>query len=88
VGKLTFNDLKHDAEKALAVLAQQPEVNPKEITILGNSEGTRITPRVAIDNDNTTTKVKNIVLIGAAAQNLNYSTSNLLAYRYSMLNRY
>jgi hypothetical protein len=70
VGKLTFNDLKHDAEKALAVLAQQPEVNPKEITILGHSEGTIITPRVAIDSDNTTTKVKNIVLIGAAAQNL------------------
>jgi uncharacterized protein len=66
-GNLTFNDLKQDAEKALAVLAQQPEVDPNSITILGHSEGTIIAPRVAIDN---TTKVRNLVLIGAAgAQN-------------------
>jgi uncharacterized protein len=66
-GNLTFNNLKQDADKALAVLAQQSEVNPNIITILGHSEGTIIAPRVAIDNP---TKVKNIVLIGAAAQNL------------------
>src|SRR5215216_4982643 len=66
-GNLTFNDLKQDAEKALAVLAQQPEVDPSRITILGHSEGTVIAPRVAIDN---TTKVRNIVLMGAAAQNV------------------
>jgi uncharacterized protein len=66
-GNLTFNDLKQDAEKALAVLAQQPEVDPNRITILGHSEGTVIAPKVAIDN---TTKVRNLVLMGAAAQNV------------------
>ena len=67
MGNLTFNDLKQDAEKALAVLAQQTEVDPDRITVLGHSEGTVIAPRVAIDN---TTKVRNIVLMGAAAQNV------------------
>jgi uncharacterized protein len=66
-GNATSNDLKQDADKALAVLAQQPEVNPNNITIIGHSEGTTIAPRVAIDNP---TKVKNIVLMGALAQNL------------------
>jgi len=66
-GNMTFNDLKHDAEKALNLLIQQPEVDPKRISIIGHSEGTIITPRVAIDNPD---KVKNIVLMGTAAQNL------------------
>jgi alpha/beta superfamily hydrolase len=66
-GNLTFNDLKQDAKKALAVLAQQPEVDPNRITVLGHSEGTVIAPRVVIDN---TTKVRNLVLMGAAAQNV------------------
>jgi dienelactone hydrolase len=66
-GNVTFNDLKQDAEKALAVLAQQPEVDPNRITIIGHSEGTVIAPRIAIDN---TTKVRNLVLMGAAAQNV------------------
>jgi uncharacterized protein len=66
-GNTTFNELKQDAEKALAVLINQPEVDPNKITVLGHSEGTMIAPRVAIDN---TTKVKNVVLIGAVAQNL------------------
>ncbi|HET7147491.1 MAG TPA: alpha/beta fold hydrolase [Candidatus Nitrosopolaris sp.] len=65
-GNATSNDLKRDAQKALAVLINQAEVDPNK-TILGHSEGTIITPRVAIDN---TTKVKNIVLMGAVAQNL------------------
>jgi uncharacterized protein len=65
---MTFNDLKQDAEKALNVLMAQPEVNDtKKITIIGHSEGTMIAPRVAVDNP---TKVRNIVLIGAQAQNL------------------
>jgi uncharacterized protein len=51
----------------LNLLIQQPEVDPKRITILGHSEGTIVTPRVAIDNPD---KVKNIVLIGAIAQNM------------------
>jgi uncharacterized protein len=49
-GNATINDLIHDADKALAVLVQQPEVNPNNITILGHSEGTMIAPIVAIDN--------------------------------------
>jgi hypothetical protein len=66
-GNLTFNDLKHDAEKALDVLIQQPEVDANRITVLGHSEGTVVVPRVAIDNPD---KVKNIILMGALAQNL------------------
>ena len=70
-----FNDSKHDAEKALAILAKQPEVDPSRITIIGHSEGTMIAPRVAIDSNNTnnnstTPRVPNIVLMGAVAQNL------------------
>ena len=60
----TFNDLKQDAQKALAILINQPEVDPNRITILGHSEGTIIVPRVAIDNS---TKVKNIILMGTVA---------------------
>ncbi|HEX5975806.1 MAG TPA: hypothetical protein VFY68_00940 [Nitrososphaeraceae archaeon] len=37
-----------DAEKALTVLVQQPEIDPNIITLLGHSEGTIIAPRVAI----------------------------------------
>ena len=67
-GNATVNDFIHDAEKALNVLIAQPEVNDtKEITIIGHSEGTIIAPRVAVDNP---TKVKNIVLFSALAQNL------------------
>jgi pimeloyl-ACP methyl ester carboxylesterase len=73
-GNLTANNLVQDAEKALAVLAQQPEVNPNNVTIVGHSEGTIIAPRVAIDNP---TKVKNIVLMGAVAQ----SESQLLYFQ-------
>jgi pimeloyl-ACP methyl ester carboxylesterase len=51
----------------LNVLIQQPEVDPKRISIIGHSEGTIIAPRVAIDNS---TKVKNIILIGTVAQNV------------------
>jgi pimeloyl-ACP methyl ester carboxylesterase len=64
-GNATINDLIHDAEKALNILTQQPDVDPKRISIIGHSEGTLIAPRVAIDNS---TKVKNIILIGTLAQ--------------------
>src|SRR6266487_4874739 len=60
-GNTTFTNLKQDAEKALAVLIKQPEVDRSKITIIGHSEGTIITPRVAIENN--ATKVKNIVLM-------------------------
>ena len=66
-GNATVNNLIHDAEKALNVLIQQPEVDPKRVSIVGHSEGTIITPRVAIDNS---TNVKNIILMGPVAQNM------------------
>jgi uncharacterized protein len=46
---------------------QQPEVDVNKITVLGHGEGTVIAPRVAIDNPS---KVNNIVLMGALAQNM------------------
>jgi uncharacterized protein len=51
----------------LNVLTTQPEVDPKNISLVGHSEGTVIAPSIAIDNP---TKVKNIVLMGTVAQNL------------------
>ena len=66
-GNLTFNNLKQDAERALSVLLQQPEVNAtKKATIFAHSEGTTVAPRVAVDNPD---KVSNVVLMGALAQN-------------------
>ena len=66
-GNLTINNLVDDANKALAVLINQPEVDANKITVLGHSEGTAISPIVAIDNPS---KVKNIVLMAAIAQNM------------------
>lgn len=70
-GNLTFNDLKNDAEIALGVLTQQPEVDLSKITLIGHSEGTIIAPRIAIDQEenktNSTSTIKNIVLMGSAA---------------------
>ncbi len=67
-GNVTFNALKQDAEKALSVLLEQPEVNATEkATLIGHSEGTMIAPRIAVDNPD---KVNNIVLMGAVAQNV------------------
>jgi dienelactone hydrolase len=62
----TYQDLQQDAEKALEVLIQQPEVDEDDITILGHSEGTFIAPRIAIKNP----EIKKIVLMSAAAHNL------------------
>ncbi len=88
-GNATVNDLTHDAEKALNILTLQPEVDPKRISIIGYSDGTVITPRVAIDNS---TKVKNIVLMGIVAQNFRnivyFQYVNLpLAYATQVLNK-
>src|SRR5215471_16673107 len=66
-GEMLQSMISYGAEKALNVLIQQPEVDPKRISLIGHSEGTIIAPRVAINNP---TKVRNIVLIGAQAQNL------------------
>jgi uncharacterized protein len=51
----------------LNVLIQQPEVDPKRVSIVGHSEGTIIAPRIAIDNSS---NVKSLVLMGTMAQNL------------------
>ena len=72
-GNLTFEDLKNDAELALGVLTQQPEVDPSKITLIGHSEGTIIVPRIVIDQENktnSTTTIKNIVLMASVAQNV------------------
>jgi uncharacterized protein len=66
-GNATFNDLTQDAETALDVLIQQPEVDSNNVALVGHSEGTTIVPRVAINNPGI---VDNIVLMGAVAQNL------------------
>jgi pimeloyl-ACP methyl ester carboxylesterase len=66
-GNITIDALKQDAEKALDVLIQQPEVDPGRVSIVGHSEGTLTAPRVVIDNPG---KVDNIVLMAAVAQNL------------------
>ena len=54
------------ARKLLNVLLQQPEVDPKRISIIGHSEGTLYAPRIAIDNS---TNVKNVILMAVLAQN-------------------
>src|SRR6476661_7261291 len=65
-GNLTFNNLKQDAEKALSVLLQQPEVNAsKKATLIGHSEGTNFPPRIAADNPD---KVRNIALMAPVAE--------------------
>ena len=66
-GNATFDDLTQDAEKALDVLVQQPEVDSNNVALIGHSEGTTIVPRVAINNPGI---VNNIVLMGTVAQNL------------------
>ena len=66
-GNVTADELKKDAEKALNVLIQQPEVDANHVTLVGHSEGTSIVPRVAINNPD---KVDNIVMMGAMAQNM------------------
>jgi len=66
VVNITFENLLEDAEKALEALLGQPEVDVDDITILGHSEGTWIAPRIAIRDS----RVKNIVLMSAAAHNL------------------
>ena len=65
-GNSTINDLINDAKKAIAVIALQPEVDPKRISIIGHSQGTIIAPIVALDYS---TKVKNIILMGTVAEN-------------------
>ena len=60
-GNITVDDLIHDAQMALDVLIQQPEVDSTNVTLIGHSEGTTIVPRIAINNPD---KVDNIVTDG------------------------
>src|SRR5215207_6717408 len=66
-GNATVQQLQRDAEVALEVLMQQPEVDIGNITLLGISEGTTIAPRIAAERPE---NVKNIVLMSAASQTL------------------
>jgi uncharacterized protein len=93
-GNLTFDDLKNDAEIALGVLTQQPEVDPTKITLIGHSEGTIIAPRIVIDQENKTnaTTIKNIVLMGSAATTMadlaHYQKVGIvLEYMHQMLDK-
>ena len=72
-GNMTINDLVQDANKALEVLMNQPEVDANKLTVLGHSEGTVVTPRVAIDNPG---NVKNVILMGTVAQNISEMLDN------------
>ena len=88
-GNATVNDLTQDAERALDVLVQQPEVDSNNVALIGHSEGTTIVPRVAINNPGI---VDNIVLMGAVAQNLGeihdfQDVSNPILYAQQVLDR-
>ena len=65
-GNNTVDDQIQDGKKALNTLVQQPEVDPKRISILGHSEGTLYAPVIAMDNS---TLVSNIILMAVLAQN-------------------
>ena len=94
-GNLTFDNLKNDAEIALGVLTQQPEVDPTKITLIGHSEGTIIAPRIVIDQENKTnaTTIKNVVLMGSAATTMadlaHYQKVGIvLEYMHQVLDKY
>jgi cephalosporin-C deacetylase-like acetyl esterase len=65
MGKYDIRSFKQDAEKAVNVLIQQPEVDPKKISLIGHNQGGEIATRVAIDNPD---KVKNLVHMDARIQ--------------------
>jgi pimeloyl-ACP methyl ester carboxylesterase len=66
-GNATVQRLQNDAEVALDMLMQQPEVDKGNITLLGISEGTTIAPRIASERSD---NVRNIVLMSTASQTL------------------
>jgi predicted esterase len=69
----TVQQFQSDAEAALNVLMQQPEVDRERITIIGHSEGAIIAPRIASERQE---DVQNIVLMSAAAQPI----SDIISY--------
>jgi uncharacterized protein len=85
----TVNELISDAKRALDVLIQQREVDPKKISIIGHSEGAIITTRIAVDNPKL---VQNIVLMSVSAQNLIdilkfQMINNPLSYAHTILDK-
>jgi uncharacterized protein len=95
-GNLTFDGLKNDAEIALGVLTQQPEVDRNKITLIGHSEGTTVVPRIVIDQEenktNSTATIENVVLMASVAQNvvdlLHFQLVDVsLAYAQQVLDR-
>jgi alpha-beta hydrolase superfamily lysophospholipase len=69
LGNATVHSLQQDAESALKVLLQQPEVDKTNITVLGHSEGAVIAPRLAVFGENSDS-IKNVIMLGASAQTL------------------
>jgi uncharacterized protein len=69
LGNATVHSLQQDAESALKVLLQQPEVDKTNITVLGHSEGAVIAPRQAVFGENSDS-IKNVIMLGASAQTL------------------
>jgi pimeloyl-ACP methyl ester carboxylesterase len=63
-GNITVTDLENDAEKALDVLIQQPEVDSNGVTLVGHSEGTMYVTRLAVNNPDIVDK---IALMGTLA---------------------
>lgn len=66
VANSTYQSYKSDAEKALAILRAQPEVDKNDITLLGHSEGAIVAPRVARED----AEIRKMVLLSAPAGNL------------------
>ncbi|MDQ4101809.1 MAG: alpha/beta fold hydrolase, partial [Thermoproteota archaeon] len=70
----TVQHFQSDAEAALNVLIQQPEVDRDRITIIGHSEGAIIAPRIAAERPE---DIQNIVLMSAVAQPI----SDIISYQ-------
>ena len=64
LGNATVRKLQNDAEDALKMLMEQPEVDKGEITLIGHSEGAVIAPRIASKQPQ---DVKNVVLMGTSS---------------------
>jgi pimeloyl-ACP methyl ester carboxylesterase len=62
----TMDDLISDANKALHTLAEQPEVDKDNVSVLGGSQGSWIATRVAAANP----FVKNVLLVSTGAEKL------------------
>ena len=62
----TMDDLISDANKALHTLADQPEVDKDNVSVLGGSQGSWIATRIAAANP----FVKNVLLLSTGAEKL------------------